>query len=425
MRAAFRRGFGGALVAGAAALAVAPLPMLTAPASAAPTTKTVKFDVCNLGPGSTTNFTYDANVVASAVTDGTSAALTVEFTNKMPSKAPIPMSDKEVVTTLDVTVDGKAVALVGSGKRSAAANEPILLPTPSGAITAPDADVDVVVAKLTVTIPDYGLNIYCTPASASAAIGSVAVDGGVVPTPTAPPTSSSTPTPTPTPTKPESTPTKAQGAKKGVPAKGKASFDCKLMTLGSPFKYNPTVTVSGARAKEGDSKVSISAKFSEIPGLAPVPIENGTMKITAAAKIDGKNVSFSHSSTVNAPTYGTVAVPTLTSTVETDNDQVPVEITAFKFDFGEMSGLTVYSDCKGGGKLSRMTVGVGEKAVNEVGDDVAGGGSAGGGTPAAGGSSLPGTGAGAPLAAIGLWAGALALFGAAVFLLVPRSRIQA
>ncbi|MBM9459172.1 hypothetical protein JK386_04605 [Nocardioides sp. zg-536] len=419
MRAAFRRGFGGALVAGAAALAVAPLPMLTAPASAAPTKVTMEID-CTL-PVFNRDFDWTAEVTASAVTDGTNTSLSLAFSD-MPGVAPVPVNKQNISGTLVADVDGKSVTMKGTRNVTAASNAPVGAPTVTASIPGSTDPIDVSI--LTFDMVVAGIEIKCKPET-SGAVGAVAVETGTLPTASPTPTVTPTPTPTPTPTKPESTPTKAQGAKKGVPAKGKASFDCKLMTLGSPFKYNPTVTVSGARAKEGDSKVSISAKFSEIPGLAPVPIENGTMKITAAAKIDGKNVSFSHSSTVNAPTYGTVAVPTLTSTVETDNDQVPVEITAFKFDFGEMSGLTVYSDCKGGGKLSRMTVGVGEKAVNEVGDDVAGGGSAGGGTPAAGGSSLPGTGAGAPLAAIGLWAGALALFGAAVFLLVPRSRIQA
>ncbi|MFI5429807.1 hypothetical protein [Aeromicrobium sp. UC242_57] len=91
-----------------------------------------------------------------------------------------------------------------------------------------------------------------------------------------------------------------------------------------------------------------------------------------------------------------------------------MEITAFKFDFGEMAGLQIYSDCSGGGKIGTMTVGIGDDNDGSDDDDDNSNSNA---TSA---DTLPKTGAGAPLMMIGLWSSAFVLLAAALLLFLPR-----
>lgn len=365
------------------------------PAAAAPLT--VKF-TCNV-PLFTKTFTWDAEVTPTFTGSGATQKIVLQMSN-MPGLAPVPITNGAVEGTTKLTVNGTAVVATGSGTTSAAPNGPIPLMPMSGDYAGAIADPVIVVsqADFVVTASGVVVDVNCLA-------GSDPVFPTPTPTPT--PTSTATPTPTPTPTKATDEP-----AKKGVPAKGTAKFACKLQTLGSPFNYNPTVSMAGSRAKAGDSKVTLKVNFSDIPGLAPLPIENGTMKVNASAMVGGKKVSFAESSTVNAPTYGEVPVPTMTATITTDEDELPVEITAFKFDFGEMAGLNVYSECSGGGKLSAMTVGVG--ATDDDDDDTSSGGSA------SSGGTLPKTGAGAPLLMMGLWSSAFVLLAVALLLFLPR-----
>lgn len=391
-----------ATVLASAAIGLASVPMLAGPVQAAPTTTSVTMACSTLG----NPFSWDAEITASAVGDGTETGLTLAFSN-LPGVSPAPLNDLAMNGTVNVSVGGTAVTLTGTKNVTAAARAPIPTPPVSANFASTATSLDVTLTKAVFTVSGIETSCTVTPA---ASVGPVEVETGAVPTPTPTPTptATATPTPTPTPTK-----TAGSGTKKGVPAKGTAKFSCTLETLGSPFTYDPKVTMSGSREKAGDSKVSLRATFTDIPGLAPLPIENGTMKINAEALVGGKKVSFSSTSTVNVATKAKVPVPTLTSSVTTDEEKLSVEITAFKFDFGEMSGIQIYSDCDGGGKLSAMTVG--------VGDDADGGGSGGGGGgAAASGDSLPKTGAGAPLLMIGMWSSAFVLLAVAMFLFLPR-----
>lgn len=390
-----------ATVLAAASVGLASVPLLVAPAQAAPVTTSVSLSCSTLN----NPFTWPATIKAEAVGTGGTSALTLTFSD-LPGISPAPLNDLEMTGTVNVLVDGAAVVLTGAKNVTAAVRSPIPLPPVTGTFPSTATTLNVTVSQAVFTVSGIVTTCTVTPA---ASVGPVPVVSGALPTPTPTPTPTVKPTPTPTPT-----PTKTAGAaKKGTAAKGAAKFACVLQTLGSPFEYNPAVTMSGTRAKAGDSKVTLQANFTDIPGLAPLPIENGTMKITASAVVGGKKVSFAQSSTINVATKAKVPVPTLTATVTTDDDKLPVEITAFKFDFGVMSGIQIYSECTGSGKLSAMTVGVG--TVKADSDDDSGTTNA----AASSGGTLPKTGAGAPLLMIGLWSSAFVLLSVALFLFLP------
>lgn len=385
----------GCALVSAAVVAVGVTALSASPSAAAVAPFTVKFK-CNALPFNK-QFTWDATVTPTFTGAGAAQEIVLAMSD-MPGLSPAKVNGT-VTGVMALTVDGAAVSASGNGPAVAEPNAPIpLMPLAgvyAGSTTAPVIEVSK--ADFVVSASGVVVDVNCTTDP-----------GAVFPTPT--PTPAPAPTPKPTPSKKVE-----KGAKKGVAAKGAAKFDCKLQTLGSPFTYNPTVSMTGTRAKAGASKVSLKLNFSEIPGLAPVPIDNGAMKIDAAALVGGKKVAFTHSSKVTVPSYGKVPVPTLTASVTSDQAKMPVEITAFKFDFGEMSGLTVYSECAGGGKLSAMTVGVGA-----ADSDDAGSGDSGDASAASTADTLPKTGSSAPLMVIGLWSSAFVLLAVALFLFLPR-----
>lgn len=407
------------------AVGLASVPMLTSSAQAATPVVSTKTLQCQTS--SFTPYNWDAELTVTAQTDGTNTSLTMQA-NKLPGVVPLDVPSASTVGTIVAVVNGATVTLSGSGTTAITARQPVAVPAVSARIPGSATPLTIEVKRLQYDVSAFGSNFptKCPSGGGDTSwpIGAVTVERvATIPDPTPTPTTP-TPTATPTPT-PSATPTKAPaaGAKKGVPAKGSAKFACKLQTLGSPFEYNPTVSVTGMRAKSGDSKVSLRADFSDIPGLAPLPIENGTMKINAEALIGGKKVSFASTSTINVPTKAPVPVPTQTATVTFKEDKMAVEITAFKFDFGQMAGTQIYSECTGGGKLSAMTVGIGALDKDDSGNSGSGSDS-GSSSAAASGDTLPKTGSGAPLMAIGLWSSAFVLLAVALFLFLPRRNRQ-
>ncbi|TIC88055.1 hypothetical protein E8D34_07135 [Nocardioides sp. GY 10113] len=423
-RPAWRRPLSAVLGVGAAVLAVAPVPMLAGSASAA-TTVTVSL-ACDIPVFSSAAFTWDATVTATAVGDGTDVALTVAFSD-MPGVSPAALSSSSMTGEVDVTIDGAPVTLTGGAAVTAAANAPVPVPPVTGTVASTATSLDVALTHVEYTVLG-SIPIVCDP-TASGALGAVAVDSGAVPTatPTTSPTASTsaTATATPSPTATAST-TAADDAKRAVPAKGVVSFACVLNPLGSDFDYEPTIAVYGSRESADDDEVALWAEMSDMPGLAPVPIENNAMEVTLNAVVGGTKVALTASSMVNAAIKAKVAVPTLKASMTSDAEEMDVEITGYSFDFEPMSGLDIDAPCEvaDGAALGTLTVGIGAVADDDT-DDTDGTGTTTPTTtpaPPAAAASLPGTGAGTPLAAIGLWAGALGLLGAAVFLLLPPRR---
>lgn len=414
---------------GAAAL-VGGLSLTVAPTATAAATPVGNFSV-SCQTGTFTPFTWNATVTAEALTEDGETYLELSM-SALPGVVPLDQPGTEMTTVINAEVNGAAVTLNGAGVVNIEADKPFDVPAGSVVIPGSPANLDVVVTKVVYDIPAFAGGLMATRCPAGSAtmawdLDPIAVNAGSVPSPSPTPT----PTPSPTPSKspaPKPSPTKAPKSDiKGKPAKGTAKFDCTLQTIGSPFKYHPTVTLEGARASEDDDEAQLRLKFSDIvnpdtgKGLAPVPMD-ADMKITATVKVDGKDVDFAGSSKISAGPYEAVAVPVMTKTAAVAGETVPVEVTAFKFDFGELAGTQWFSDCKGGGALSDMTIGIGK--LDPKGPGGSEGGDGADGAPA-GTTTLPKTGGGDAMPVIALWALALGVVGAGLLVWLPAQRRSA
>ncbi len=142
----------------------------------------------------------------------------------------------------------------------------------------------------------------------------------------------------------------------GTPAAGKVVFDCVLQPFDTHFDYEPAASVSGARPSAG-SPVGLLARFGDLPGIAPVPID-GRMDVTATLTVAGKAVTVKGSRDVKAAPESPVPVPDLTGSVAADEDELSVSVDSFAFNFPSYS---IDASCTptSGSDLGTMTVGAG------------------------------------------------------------------
>lgn len=422
----FARVLGATALVGGLSLTVAP----TAVAAPAEISGTVNFACTMPDFGPSADFTYDATTTVKGVRDseGSSPVTLVATLSDMPGVVPpfISLKAQDVQVTLAVTVDGTAATLKGAGKTDVnptgdmKTKDPVKLPgNIQGTVATTATDLEVAVTAFDFNVAGVGGSCKATAAT----LGTVTPELGKAPAPDPTPT----PTPSPSPTEaPE--PTDDAGTGQGKPAKGKVTFGCTLSApFNTKFDYVADVAVHGARAAEGDSKVSLAADFSKMPGLAPVAINDGKMRVESKGSVDGKAVTFTGNSTVNAGPNEAVAVPRMSASVDTDATTADVKLDSFRFEFDEMQGLAISAECSStkGAAVGAMTIGVGD--VDEPGDgngDGGGGGDA-GGTTAGGTTTLPKTGGGDAMPVIALWALALGVVGAGLLVWMPAQRRSA
>lgn len=148
----------------------------------------------------------------------------------------------------------------------------------------------------------------------------------------------------------------AGGSVPGSPASGTVDYDCVLLPFNSDFDYKPATSVGGARPSAG-APVGLQARFGDLPGIAPVPI-NGPMQVTANLTVGGVDTKITGTSTVNVPAKTGVPVPTLTGSVAAAEDTLPVVMKDFSFYF---PSFDITGNCKpaGGQDLGDLTVGSG------------------------------------------------------------------
>lgn len=217
---------------------------------------------------------------------------------------------------------------------------------------------------------------------------------------------------------PSASETKPVGAGKGTPAKGRATFACTLNPLGTQFDYAATITVSGYREAEGDP-VSLSAKLTELPGIAPLPID-GQMDVTLDVTAGDAELTLKGGKEVQVPTKQPVPVPTLSGDLDADEDSMEIGVAGFTFDF---PALEIDAVCTAPAGAVLGTMKVGAAPADDEPDPVDDGGGSGGGSGVGGdtGGLLPKTGGPEILPVLGLLAGALVLLGAGALVLVPGS----
>ncbi|MBW9205556.1 hypothetical protein KV097_06310 [Mumia sp. zg.B17] len=393
-----------ARVAGAVALMGGSLALVSSPAAAAegtPAAGTVAFS-CTM-PDFKKDFDYAAKVSVAGYRAAEGGPVTLRATlSDLPGVAPVAINNASMSATLKLTIDGQAVTLKGTGPTTAAPNGPVPVTDVSGTVTSSKAELPVTATAFTFVVS--GVGGQCT---ASTALSVLTVSDEPPPTPT-------TPTPTPKPTKapttaPAKAPTSAPPAgNPGKPAKGTVKFAC-VMSIGSKFDYNATISVSGYRKNAGDP-VSLQATMSKLPGIAPVPID-GSMEYTLNLSVGGTATTLTATDTVNAAPKAVVPVPTLKGSVKASGDELDVKASGFSFDFPSAS---IGAKCTGSGTLSKMTV------SSEPPADSDGGGSGGGSSDPA--ATLPKTGGTGSLPVIGLVAASLVFLGAAGLVWLPSRR---
>lgn len=146
-------------------------------------------------------------------------------------------------------------------------------------------------------------------------------------------------------------------------ASGEPTFDCILQPFKSAFPYSGPLTLT---ATESEGAVKLAAELSDIPGLAPVDIEGGKMRMSLEGTIGSTPFELTGKSTVDAAMHADVAVPTLTGEVPVAAGNVV--LTKFTFEFDEMMGLDITSGCDAGrgAELGLLSAGAPADASDET-----------------------------------------------------------
>lgn len=349
---------------------------------------------------------------------GSSTVGVVAQMSKMSPVARASLNNLPFTSELSLDVDGAPVKLAGSGHVTAPASTAFEIPDVQGSFTSTAETAPVVVTGFKFVLaysPTFNFTTVCTVKS-GAALGTLTLTEGSVPSVSVKPTQTSTVKPASTPT-PTGSPSEGSGSKNGKPASGKVTLSCTLMPFDSDFSYPGTISVSGYRADAGDP-VSLTAKMPDIPGISIVPID-GTMDVTLGVTVGGKKTTLKASTQAKAPEKSPVAVPALKGEVDVDGDELDVKVNTFTFKF-PADGVSADCSAPGGAaSLGKMTVGS-EAVEDDDEDPPTSGGTDTGGTTTSTGGTLPKTGGGDSLPVVALWALALTLLGAAGLLCVPQ-----
>lgn len=364
-------------------------------------------------------FTYNGQITLTAGrATGSSTVNVVAKVSDMSPVAPVAMNDLAFTNELSLEVAGSPVTLQGSGRVTAPADTSFPMPDLQGSFTSTAETAAVVVTGFDFVMaytPSFNFTGECSVTS-GAALGTLTLTDGTVPTISASPTPTTTVSATATPTT-SASPTAGEGSKSGKPASAKVTLTCMLKPFNSEFSYPGTISVSGYRASDGDP-VSLTAKMADIPGISIVPID-GTMDVTLGVTVGGKKTTLKGTTQAKAPAKSPVAVPPLKGEVDVDGEELEVKVNTFTFNFPADS---VSADCTapgGAATLGKMTVGSEAVEDDEDDEDTPPATTAPDTTTSSGGT-LPKTGGGDSLPVVGLWALALTLLGAAGLLCVPQ-----
>jgi len=145
-------------------------------------------------------------------------------------------------------------------------------------------------------------------------------------------------------------PAPAQAAK---PLKGSVSgavtFDCAFGD--SPFTYDAKIKLSGVRKTKTTKAIALTAKMSDLPGIAPIALDYdvedklyltvGTTKTTLKGK--------GH---VNVPANTPVPVPPLKGSAANRKNALPVTVT--KFEFIVLGSTITCTPAEGQGALGTL-----------------------------------------------------------------------
>ncbi len=156
----------------------------------------------------------------------------------------------------------------------------------------------------------------------------------------------------------------------GAKAQGEVTFDCLLLPFNSAFRYTGPATISVPSKADGDV-LELKGQFPDLPELAPVPIENGKMRVWTKGTVGDSPLELSGSSVVNAAANSKVPLPKMKGEVQGLEDGAKIDLTTFGFEFDEMIGLSISAQCdavsgSSGGKLVLGSAAAEEKGGEET-----------------------------------------------------------
>lgn len=140
------------------------------------------------------------------------------------------------------------------------------------------------------------------------------------------------------------------------------SFDCLLQPFHSGFRYEATMEMVAAREPAGLGEVELSASLSDLPGISPAQIDDGTMRISLKGTADGNKFRLEGTSQVTSAPKVPVPMPRVSGRLTSSAETLDVEVTDFRLAFEEMMGLNITATC-----LPAVSGGLGTVAVGSGG----------------------------------------------------------
>ena len=98
--------------------------------------------------------------------------------------------------------------------------------------------------------------------------------------------------------------------------------------FGTDFAYDAKIKLSGTRAKKGDKKIALKATLSDMPGVAPVPIDND-MEATLKLKVGSTSATLKGKRHVTAAPNEPVPMPAVKGAVNNTKNSNAVTVTSF------------------------------------------------------------------------------------------------
>lgn len=158
--------------------------------------------------------------------------------------------------------------------------------------------------------------------------------------------------------------TSPAAAKDAAPLRGVAgevTFDCLLQPFSSGFRYEGRVEL--AMSGRGDEAALMTGSLPKLPGIAPVLIEKGGMKVVLSGTVDGEPFELRGSTPVDTGPNESVPVPDvngrLAGTVDSIGTEADVKLTGFDLAMDEQMDLTITAECEvsKGANLGSLSLG--------------------------------------------------------------------
>ena len=128
----------------------------------------------------------------------------------------------------------------------------------------------------------------------------------------------------------------AEAKAKKKPLKGNVSgtvmLDCLVPAFDAPFEYEAQIKLTGKRAKKSTKKATLQATFSDMPPVAPVPMNNLEMSATLKLTAGGTKATLKGKKAVSAESGAPVPVPPVKGSVNNKSNSLPIVISSLDLE---------------------------------------------------------------------------------------------